>query len=313
MEITPSALAGMFTGYQVAFNQGYEAAEIWWDGVATPMPSATEQNTYAWMAQLPRMKPWLGERTARNIAAHAYTLVNGDWEESVEVPRNKILDDTYGVFAPLMAALGDASKKWEDEMLRPVIEAGATTLTFDGQNFFDAAHPIDVNFPDYGTQSNLFTTASGDARLLTPENFAYVRAKMRAFKGESNRAMRVRPTVLMVPTALEQMGKFVLEADFLAGATQAGVTVVGPQTNIFKNDVKLLVNPELTSDTDWYLLDTSKPIKPFLVQRRQAPIFVPLTAPTDPNVYRRKIFEYGVDARGAAGFTLWFLAAKGGA
>ena len=313
MEITPSSLAGMFTGYQVNFNQAYEAFTPWWDQVATPMPSATEQNTYAWMAQLPRMRPWLGERTARSIAVHPYTLVNGDWEETVEVPRNKILDDTYGVFAPLMASLGEAAKKWEDEMLRPVIEAGNTTLTFDGQNFFDPAHPIDVNFPDYGTQSNIFSTASGDARLLTPENFAYVRQKMRKFKGESNRAMNIRPTVLMVPPALEQMAKIVLETEFIANATQAGVTVVGPQTNIFKGDCKIIVNAELTSDTAWYLLDTSKAIKPFLVQRRQAPVFVPLTSPTDPNVYRKKIFEYGVDARGAAGFTLWFLAAKGDA
>ncbi|HEY0155460.1 MAG TPA: Mu-like prophage major head subunit gpT family protein [Longimicrobium sp.] len=58
----------------------------------------------------------------------------------------------------------------------------------------------------------------------------------------------------------------------------------------------------------WILLDTTKPIKPFIFQRRKDYTFVPMDSPTDEQVFTRGEFRYGVDARGAAGFGLWQLA-----
>jgi phage major head subunit gpT-like protein len=70
---------------------------------------------------------------------------------------------------------------------------------------------------------------------------------------------------------------------------------------------------ELTSDTEWYLMDTRRALKPFIFQERKAPEMVMLTEVTSENVFQRKEFIYGVDARGAAGYGLWFLAAKAAA
>lgn len=62
------------------------------------------------------------------------------------------------------------------------------------------------------------------------------------------------------------------------------------------------------SGTRWYLLDTSRAIKPIIFQSRKKPEFVSKTALTDDNVFTAKQFVYGVDYRGNVGYGLWQLA-----
>lgn len=58
----------------------------------------------------------------------------------------------------------------------------------------------------------------------------------------------------------------------------------------------------------WYVLDTSRAIKPLLYQDRQAPNFVAKDAPTDDNAFDRAEFKYGADIRGNVGFGFWQMA-----
>lgn len=60
--------------------------------------------------------------------------------------------------------------------------------------------------------------------------------------------------------------------------------------------------------TPWFLLDTSRMVKPLILQMRERPQFVRLDSPDDPNVFHRKEFLYGVEGRWNAGYGLWQLA-----
>lgn len=62
------------------------------------------------------------------------------------------------------------------------------------------------------------------------------------------------------------------------------------------------------SGTPWYLLDTSRALKPLILQERKKPNFVAKVDETDDNVFDRKEFVYGVDCRRNAGFGFWQLA-----
>ena len=62
------------------------------------------------------------------------------------------------------------------------------------------------------------------------------------------------------------------------------------------------------SGTPWYLLDTSRALKPIVFQERKKPQFVAKTSPTDDNVFHAKTFLYGADARYNVGFGFWQLA-----
>ena len=55
----------------------------------------------------------------------------------------------------------------------------------------------------------------------------------------------------------------------------------------------------------WYLLDTSKVLKPFILQTRREYAFAAKTNLTDENVFGKNEYVFGVDGRLNVGFGLW--------
>jgi len=64
-------------------------------------------------------------------------------------------------------------------------------------------------------------------------------------------------------------------------------------------------------ETPWYLLDTSRQIKPLIWQRREDYEFQFINRPDDAHVFMKDEYLYGVRARVNAGFGLWQLAYMG--
>ncbi len=60
--------------------------------------------------------------------------------------------------------------------------------------------------------------------------------------------------------------------------------------------------------TPWFLLDTSRALKPLIFQQRRAFDFVRMDRPTDEVVFTSKEYRYGVDGRMNAGFGFWQVA-----
>ncbi|MFQ2264024.1 Mu-like prophage major head subunit gpT family protein [Aeromonas dhakensis] len=58
----------------------------------------------------------------------------------------------------------------------------------------------------------------------------------------------------------------------------------------------------------WFLLDTSRALKPIIFQDRKSPQLIAMTKADDEAVFTSKQFRYGVDCRDAAGFGFWQLA-----
>jgi len=58
----------------------------------------------------------------------------------------------------------------------------------------------------------------------------------------------------------------------------------------------------------WFVLDTSKALKPLIFQERKKPNLVAMTKIDDEAVFIRKEYRFGVDCRDAAGFGFWQLA-----
>jgi phage major head subunit gpT-like protein len=69
-------------------------------------------------------------------------------------------------------------------------------------------------------------------------------------------------------------------------------------------------NYDAGASTAWYLMDASRPVKPFIFQSRKALELVRMDRADDLNVFMRKQFYFGVDARYAAAYGLWQLIYK---
>lgn len=312
MQLTPAGLDAIFYGFDLRFQNAVKAANPIWNKIADETSSNTREERHAWLDRLPKFREWVGERQIQNIAARYQTIVNKDWELTFEVDRNDINDDKIGLYNPMVDMMAQQAAYLPDDVIIAALLAGGATTTFDNQFFFDTDHPVDMDNPSTAgsnQQANLFTTTA-----LTAANYASVRAAMMGFKGKDGRPLNITPNLLVVPPALERTAREVVQADIIAeqitltGPAYAGV----PKTNVLKGTADVLVAPQLTSDsaTTWYLMDTTKPLKPFIYQLRQAPNFVFLNRPDSENLFFRKKFIFGSDARSAGGYGLWFLASK---
>lgn len=67
-------------------------------------------------------------------------------------------------------------------------------------------------------------------------------------------------------------------------------------------------NFDAGANPTWYVLDMSRAIKPFVLQKRRPAQFTAMTKLDDERVFAAKEFRWGVDGRWAAGYGLWQLA-----
>lgn len=145
MIINGASIASLYKVYNKAFENAFNATQLEWMKVATLVPSSSESNIYPFLGDFPGMREWLGERYLKNLKVDAYTLTNKTFESSVKVPREKIEDDAYGVYAPMFAMMGQAAARHPDELVFSKAAAAATDLCFDGKAFLATDHPVVVN------------------------------------------------------------------------------------------------------------------------------------------------------------------------
>lgn len=301
-----------FTGLHTTYQAAYQTPPTFWQDVAMTVPSATELESYAWMDRLPKMRQWLGARVVNNVSIRNRIVANVDYELTWSIPRNKFLDDKLGVYGMQAQYAGFEAKKLPDVQIAALLQANP--VGYDGVAFFSGSHLSNLDDATSSTFSNSGTLS------LTPANFGAARSQMRTWVGADGNPYGANPSLLVVPPQLEDVGRRLLMTDYVGRGNitpAAGViptdsaTTATAEQNIYKGAAGLLVIPELGNQpTTWYLLDNSTPIRPFIVQERQAPQFVARTSMADDNLFFNKEFIWGVDARYGFDVTLPFLAMR---
>lgn len=220
MIINRSNLGLLFTGFKASFQNAFAGVTPDFNPFVLEVPSTTSQEVYAWLGQTTGFREWIGDRVIQNLKSHDYTIKNKTFENTVGVSREAIEDDSYGVYSPLMAQLGQDAATHPAHLLYELLKNGFTQPCYDGQYFFDTDHPVvDAN----GVEQSVSNSGGG-------------------------------------------------------------------------------------SGAPWFLLDTSRIMKPLILQKRKNYNFVNLDGEKDENVFMRKEYIYGVDARLNVGYGLWQLA-----
>lgn len=298
MIVNAATLQAVFTNIKTAFHRAFDAAPAQWQQTATVVPSTGRQNDYSWLSAFPRMRKWVGEKVVKALAAFKYTVVNDDWEATVEVDRNDIADDNLGIYGPQAESAGFSAKQLPDEIIADLKNTAFASVCYDGQYFYDVDHPVGDGSGGTVSVSNKGTNALSNATLAAAQaSYGAARTAIMSFKDDEGRPLGLVPNVLEVPPALEAMGNLLMTADKLNDNSP----------NPYKGTATLLVNPRLTSTTAWLLHCTTMPIKPFILQERQKPVFVQQTGMDSDDVFMRKKFKFGAEARYAGGYSLWQL------
>lgn len=297
-------LLAMVAAFRKEFEGGLEITAATWNKIAMEIPSTTAMNTYAWLGKFPQMKKWVGERQVEKMDKQAMSLSNDLFEATVAVARTDIEDDQYGLYRPMMKEMGASAAYLPETLVWSLLPKGKETLCYDGQNFFDAEHPVYAKVDGTGTNTptaNITVGADVDAPAfyvldttrvmkpiifqnrtapefeakfdpsksdtvfmedqylygarrrgaagfalwqlahmaektkLTAANLSAIITKMRSIESDGGYKLNVQPSLLVVPPALEEEARKLLNAEIIDGST-----------NTFKGRLDLHVSVHLS-------------------------------------------------------------------
>ncbi|SDI53660.1 Mu-like prophage major head subunit gpT family protein [Propionivibrio dicarboxylicus] len=296
MLVNASTLQSIFTGLKTLFNNALKAVPGDWQKTAMEVPSTGAGEDYAWLSRFPRMRKWVGDKVVKALKAGKYYKANEDWEATIEVDRNDIEDDRLGLYNNQAMQAGESAGELNDIIVDDLKNNAFTQTGIDGQYFYDTDHPVGDS-----SVSNKITAALSSATLAGAQaSYGALRTKIMEFKDEEGMPLRLIPDTFEVPPALEAAARVICEADKLGDNSP----------NPYKGTATVLVNPGLTSSTAYMLHVTSKQsVKPFIVQMRKKPVFVSQTGMDNDDVFNRKKFKYGAEARATGLYGYWQLSA----
>lgn len=291
MLVNKANITAVFINLKTTFNKAFDAAPALWQQTTMLVPSGSGQNDYTWLSRFPKMRKWLGDKVVKALEVFKYTVVNDDWEATVEVDRNDIDDDNLGIYGPQAQEAGFSAKQLPDELDADLKNNAFANVCYDGQYFYDDDHEVAG-----ASVSNLGTAALSAAdKAGAAASYGAARLAIMGFTDDEGRPLGLVPDLLEVPPALEATGKILVE----------NAKLEDDKPNPYNGTAKLLVNPRLTSSTKWMLHVTNRPVKPFVYQERKKPVFVQQTTEEADNVFMRKKFRFGAEARAAGGYGLW--------
>ena len=125
----------------------------------------------------------------------------------------------------------------------------------------------------------------------------------------------------MFPVQLKAAAATVLQSQFFAppqmgtlgSGAGANAPFVGTMDNPLRGWTDMLVNVDLSAEpTQWYMLLTKGPVKPFSILLRLAPDFIPRVTPNDPIVFNEHKILYGSKARFTPAWGLPWLSSISG-
>lgn len=161
MEINAITLGSLNDNVSLAFNTQFDAAPSRYGRFTLEVPSTGHAETYPRLDLLGGMREWVGDRAVQSLSQSAFTIVNKDFEQTISVSRNNLADDKYGMLAIASTRMGKNAKELPDLLVAALMKAGHTTLCYDGQNFFDTAHPSFDAAGAATTVANFATDGSG--------------------------------------------------------------------------------------------------------------------------------------------------------
>lgn len=299
MLVNKSALDSIFTGLKTIFNNTLKAQPGTWQATAMEVPSTGSGEDYAWLSRFPKMRKWVGDKFVKVLEAGKYYKQNEDWETTIAVDRNDIEDDRLGIYNTQAMGAGESAAELRDIIVDSLKNGGFTQTCMDGQFFYDTDHPLKNSDGVASSVSNKQTKALSAATLAAVDaSYGVARQAIMSFTDSEGMPLRLVPDTLEVPPALEGVAKIIAEADKL----------IDNSPNPYKGTCKVLVNPALTSSTAWFLHVTSKQsVKPFIVQMRKAPNFVSQTDTNADDVFNKREFKFGAEARATGVYGFWQL------
>lgn len=289
MIIDTASIASLQRGFNRQFQEAYAGAQPLSRDLVMMADSETEVEEYIFFDILRGMEEWKDEIPLGNIELQEWSIENQDWQNSVQVQRNKIADDKIGAYTPVFRLIGETAATHPDGLYADLLYNGFSADSYDGEYFFDSDHPVPGSS---STQSNVGSSALSEAAfeagISALEQLKIGNGGLYPNRGGS---MKLK---LVVPPSLRATAEDIT----LASQKSSGAT------NVNQGKAEPVVIPELEEDssTAWYLINTGRAVGSVIYQMRERPV-----VNTD-NDAKSKFILFFVTGRWAMGYGLYHFA-----
>ena len=263
-------------------------------GLATTAPSVlspiveeansdSNKEQYILFNHFGAIKEWTDEIDYSHLEDFDFEIKNKDWQNGFLVDRNTLDDSKKTLGNDVEREIKFALNSWgnfPDKLVTEILLAGETALAFDGVALFADARPA------LGDALDNLINGTGTSVAQIGADVQSAMTALRGFKAKNGDPFNYAPSYLcIIPSHLEWVFKTVRESVEMASTT-----------NILKGAFDYVVNDYLPqTDDSWFMTNTKSPFKPFIYQKRKAPMF----DMKDEN--DKKFIKYFTTARSNAG------------
>ena len=174
MEITFPSLDSLNVAVSLAYNTQFFSVGRRCDPFTYDATSTGSEEVYPRLDLIGGLREWLGDRQVEQLSLSSFTLKNKWFEKTISIGRDNIEDDKFGLLTPAAMQLGENAAQMKDLLIASLMKNGHTAPTYDGQNFFDVAHPNPNADGSAGTVANYIAGAGAPwfmfdvARVIKP-------------------------------------------------------------------------------------------------------------------------------------------------
>lgn len=258
----PVTIAGIRAGYATTLQTALGAS--WVRQVASVFPTSSPSETYPWLRAVPNPRKWEGERTAQELRGDVVTIVNDDYEATIEFRIPDLRRDKSAQIAARVADLAARVATFPEHLVSALLVANGNA--YDGKPFFATNHTVGSS----GTINNAIVPADGLAGGATPttaqmaDNINILLGRLLAFLDDQAQPLNeaAREFVVMVPATLFGATVAAINAQF----TSSGGSNQLLELNRRGFSFTPLLNARLTTGNVFYLFRADAGIKAMLVQ-----------------------------------------------
>lgn len=132
------------------------------------VPSSTRTENYGWLAPTPKMTNYAGYRRYFKQGAVTYSITNQPFDSAIAILKDDINDDQVGGYTKKASELAQKAGAFKYERSLQFLTQGASTVCWDGTNFFASSHTIGMG------NNTIAFTAAGSSDATTHYVYALV-------------------------------------------------------------------------------------------------------------------------------------------
>jgi phage major head subunit gpT-like protein len=297
---------GLIGSFFMRLEEGLN--QTWIPKISMEFQSNQEAETYRWIGSSPYMREWKGGRQAKGLWDNSISIVNKRFEATIQIPVADFRRDSTGQSLVRINELADQPNEHWGEMLSSAISAGASTVCYDGQYFYDIDH---VEGNNTTSQSNDLSidiselpgavhgsTTNPSSQEMQQVIMSCIEA-IYGFKNNENKPMnrQARSFLVMVPIPLY---KSAISAVY-------DTTFGGGETNTIKNakfNIEVVANPDLAWTEQITVFRTDGTVKPF-IRQSEKPVELKVQAEGSQIEFEEDMWRFGVDCSRNVGYGYW--------